>query len=455
MDVKEQGNGQAAATTTTRSEAQQQGRDGGGARDQTGEAAGLIDTRVGSILVGAALLDDIIGLVISSVVSNLGSDSGSSGTSVGDGRSTNPSTSIAPWTAARPIVSSFLLLSITALLSRFVLAPFARKWSKHVPRLLIRLKVSNCAAEFGTLAFVSVIAIFATIAHYVGSSILIGCFCAGAMMSHTYHALERSYHSTTSNVPTSTSIDADVGQHLSLLTALSPHTTIGLISPVQRYILAPFFFASVGAAIPVRSLFEGQTVWRGILFAGLMGAAKLVAGAWLLAADAVERRVDGQKTNAHLQLRQLPHAGTRAAAVGAGQSSTSLPGPGGGGARPRSGSIASRRSLPAILGAPVPNTTVPSSPCTAITVSTANTSASPPWPPALFLGLTLVARGEIGFLILNVALQRGLLSVQSFNVGVWAVVLNTLVGPFGVGWLLKSSVGAQIAKGRWGAQERR
>ncbi|KAL9933941.1 hypothetical protein V8E36_007023 [Tilletia maclaganii] len=84
----------------------------------------LINTRAGTILIGAALLDDIIGLVLASVVVALPPDNSSSA----PGASTN----IAPWPLARPVVSSVLILLITALLCRWILRPLIDKQSARL-----------------------------------------------------------------------------------------------------------------------------------------------------------------------------------------------------------------------------------------------------------------------------------------------------------------------------------
>lgn len=71
-------------------------------------------------------------------------------------------------------------------------------------------------------------------------------------------------------------------------------------------------------------------------------------------------------------------------------------------------------------------------------------------PPALFLGLALVARGEIGLLISQLAYsEAGLLGNDAFLVTTWAIVICTVVGPVGVG-LLVSRLGVKgFVRGRW------
>lgn len=65
---------------------------------------------------------------------------------------------------------------------------------------------------------------------------------------------------------------------------------------------------------------------------------------------------------------------------------------------------------------------------------------------ALLLGLAMVARGEIALIVAQIA--RPLLvgndgtdtsTSEAFAVVIWAVLVTTVGGAIGVGWLLKSS----------------
>lgn len=83
-------------------------------------------------------------------------------------------------------------------------------------------------------------------------------------------------------------------------------------------------------------------------------------------------------------------------------------------------------------------------------------SAARSWPPAMLLGLSLIARGEIGFIILNIAREAGIIGCggkgsEAFNVGIWSIVLNTVGGPIAVGVLLRAKgVSKELMEGRWG-----
>lgn len=77
------------------------------------------------------------------------------------------------------------------------------------------------------------------------------------------------------------------------------------------------------------------------------------------------------------------------------------------------------------------------------------------WKPAAFLGMAMVARGEIGLLIIQVGLnETPFLSEKAFVTAAWAIVLNTVVGPVGVGLLLGRQGHAVYDDESWGVQEK-
>jgi hypothetical protein len=80
----------------------------------------------------------------------------------------------------------------------------------------------------------------------------------------------------------------------------------------------------------------------------------------------------------------------------------------------------------------------------------AELSTGPPHSMALLAGLAMVARGEIGFLIASLSQSSGTLTFgrrnplgipssgeEIFLVIVWAVVICTIVGPLGVGIIVR------------------
>jgi hypothetical protein len=64
----------------------------------------------------------------------------------------------------------------------------------------------------------------------------------------------------------------------------------------------------------------------------------------------------------------------------------------------------------------------------------------------------MVARGEIGLLIIEIGYNSTeYVSEEGFITGVWAILLNTIIGPVTVGLLVKS-YGKRIGEGEWGLQ---
>jgi hypothetical protein len=62
----------------------------------------------------------------------------------------------------------------------------------------------------------------------------------------------------------------------------------------------------------------------------------------------------------------------------------------------------------------------------------------------------MVARGEIGLLIVEIGFNNAsYVSSEGFITAIWAILLNTIIGPILVGLWIKSK-GGLISKGPWG-----
>lgn len=75
----------------------------------------LQQTRIGTVLISAAVIDDVVGLVLASLIPALSTLN-----------STSSSPSNLAWIIARPLVSSSLTALLTPLVARFVLHPMFR-----------------------------------------------------------------------------------------------------------------------------------------------------------------------------------------------------------------------------------------------------------------------------------------------------------------------------------------
>lgn len=82
-------------------------------------------------------------------------------------------------------------------------------------------------------------------------------------------------------------------------------------------------------------------------------------------------------------------------------------------------------------------------------------TSSKAWASATLLGMAMIARGEIGLLIIQLGLNTtSALSEEAFLIAIWAIVLNTILGPVSVALLLKRTEKAIAEDPRWGIQEK-
>lgn len=160
----------------------------------------------------------------------------------------------------------------------------------------------------------------------------------------------------------------------------------------QSYILRPLFFASIGFAIPIKSLFGGRTVWQGVVYSVVSLVAKLVCGAFVLVDHtfAKWRRSKGRKAQPAPQPTKTADTQAKKATFPPSKPDNS----------PRQPSL---------------------------------------WPVATLLGSAMVARGEISLLIVNVAREASpeLMPDELFYLAIWATLLCTIIGPVVVGLIVK------------------
>ncbi|KAI4526011.1 hypothetical protein K525DRAFT_289102 [Schizophyllum commune Loenen D] len=310
-------------------------------------------TRVGAVLMSAALLDDVVGLVIAAIIVQL-ADNGSTG--------------MVPWyVIVRPILVSLAFAGGVPALAYAVRAV--------VPEGLLR-RPSSCSPPAQLLLLVAVLSGVVAGANYAGTSELFGAYLAGIFLSILFETA----------ISTSDSESA-----MSVASPTEVHPTLDafevLVAPVQNQFLAPLFFASVGAALPIRSLgrVEGSSavVWKGIVFSILMVLCKAVVGVWMLVwPDAVCGR----------------------------------------------GWFGSRKGPPTRPEDQKEQT------------QSEKDARKSRWWSAALLGMAMIPRGEIALIVAQLA--RPLLSPEGegdsepFAVVIWAILVTTMGGALGVGFLL-------------------
>ncbi|KAJ0348565.1 hypothetical protein COL922a_014827, partial [Colletotrichum nupharicola] len=110
-----------------------------------------------------------------------------------------------------------------------------------------------------------VLCAFISIAAYAGTSVLFGAFLAGTFLSYI-----PSKHPEAPFVVAS----REEGEREADKSPTFVHTFERYLVDVQKYLMEPLFFASVGFAIPFVQLWTGKRIWRGVVFTLLMVFAK-------------------------------------------------------------------------------------------------------------------------------------------------------------------------------------
>ncbi|OSX60686.1 hypothetical protein POSPLADRAFT_1147337 [Postia placenta MAD-698-R-SB12] len=337
-------------------------------------------TRIGTVLISAAIIDDVVGLVIAALIPALAELNGTS--------SVQKSSHLA-WTLICPLLSSLLIALLTPLVARFILRPLF--WFHNFGEMWYAVKLG---------IMVCTLSAFTAIAYYTGSSMLFGAYISGLTLSY----VARPHVDATTATQAAGESDEEAEEER--VAALSfEHTFARTIGPLQQYVLAPLFFASIGYAIPFLSLWKPVIIWRGVVYALLMCVCKLAVGlpilAWILAPCLYCKVLTVWR---HRRCIQSPS-----------------------GAHPPE--VAHSESLTQLLSATLH--------------------------PAAFIGIAMVSRGEIGLLIAEIAHQgggptdsAGLLDEEAFLICIWAILLCTLIGPVGVGFVVRRW-GREITDGVW------
>lgn len=332
----------------------------------------LGQTRVGSVLVSAAVIDDVSGLVMSSVIGDLSKLSGDGDVNLG-------------WLIGRPIVASIAMTIVTPIVTKYFFAPVFRKYVEyHFARYD---HISNI------VLMVLVLCAFISIASYTGTSILFGAFLAGTFLTYL-----PSKHPDGPFIVTS----REEGEREADKSPTFVHTFEAYLLGVQEYLMAPLFFASIGFAIPFVQLWTGKRIWRGVLYTLLMAFAKFIVGIWVPLWEVFAHLFTKEKSE--------PQPSRRAKETEDTEHGPSPP-------------------------------------------TEDNHKSHATWLSALLLGSAMVARGEIGLLIIEIGYNStSYVSEEGFITGVWAILLNTIIGPITVGVLVKL-YGKHIGEGRWGVQD--
>lgn len=228
---------------------------------QASKTVDLSQTRVGSVLVSAAVIDDVVGLVMSrfvqqmpyrrqvtnriSVIHDLGKLSGGGSVNLG-------------WLIGRPIVASIAMTILTPILTKWVFAPFFRKF--------IEYHFAHFDHISNIVLMTLVLSAFISIAAYAGTSVLFGAFLAGTFLTYIPSKKQEGPFMVMSR---------EEGERNANKSPTFVHTFEAYLLGVQEYLMAPLFFASIGFAIPFLKLWTGKRIWRGVVYTLLMVFAKV------------------------------------------------------------------------------------------------------------------------------------------------------------------------------------
>ncbi|KAK5111972.1 hypothetical protein LTR62_004506 [Meristemomyces frigidus] len=433
--------------------------------------SGLTESRLGVILTSAAMMDDVVGLIMVQIISSLGAGS-----------------SLTAATVIRPVFVSLAFAVLIPLICRFVAKPAMQGAYDRLQRPENARYRAICYSPKAALACqTGVLLAMITSATYAGTSNLFAAYLAGASVTWLSDCVVINEHErpsctgpTTSQASSQASGRSQSGRAQTATPGTSPTTPVNnavagtdehangcsgkevyerYYSPVVESVFRPLFFASIGFAIPITRMFSGRVIWRGFVYTILMIFAKLICGLWLVRfaplprAKAISRALqlvklpsrrakgvsqDGAASEDSPQTKQTPASHQRPEAAVMRQSSSSL----------RTSPTSQPNRDTAGSGS--------SQPTTGSTANMTRKRAALPKPkslyPAAILGSAMVSRGEIGFLISSVAESVGVFgeggNTEEFLIVTWAILLCTLIGPVTVGLLVKRVKRLQQAERR-------
>jgi hypothetical protein len=305
------------------------------------------------------------------------------------------------WLIGRPIVASIAMAIVTPVVTKWLFAPFFRKFIEyHFARFD---HVSNI------ILMILVLSAFIAIAGFTGTSVLFGAFLAGVFLTYLPSKRPEGPFVVMSR---------EEGEREADKSPTFVHTFEKYLLEPQQYLMEPLFFSSIGFAIPFVQLWTGKRIWRGVVYTLLMAFAKVCR---------YTSRMAIGLTN-HIQcivgiwipIWQLALGGKSPSKEESNEKQE--------GQRQHQNEEEKRKNRKG---------------------NTWNRA----WLAAAVLGSAMVARGEIGLLIIEIGHnETPYVSDEGFITGVWAILLNTVIGPVTVGLLVRFYAG-KIEEGDWGLQD--
>lgn len=391
-------------------------------------STGLITSRLGVVLTSAAMMDDVVGLGMVQIISNLGSSGAE----------------ISAVTIVRPLLVSVAFAVCAPLVCVFIAKPvthWLNSWRMKHPLGYINQLFDKRGTPW--VIHTSILVSCVTGSTYAGTSNLFAAYIAGAAISwwdsETSHPTnEKTASETSPPMQNQASIQSKTDNALTsghTVSELKRPDTSGMatferyyLQPLER-ILKPFFFASIGFSIPITEMFKGSIVWKGVVYTALMMVGKLLCGAWLLRIPftsflpskllAFFKRPKLQMAHFWGRVHDRPKKSHNSTSSHAAQ--TQEPSPASQSSREVATQTAPSHSGPA--------------------------GANPrSIYPASILGCAMTARGEIGFLISSIAESNKIFSLsptddgkssEIFLIVTWAIMLCTILGPLSLGLMVR------------------
>ncbi|QPC76484.1 hypothetical protein HYE68_007236 [Fusarium pseudograminearum] len=403
--------------------------------------SGLSSTRLGVVLTSAAMMDDVVGLIMVQVISNLGGNS------------------FDVVTVVRPIAVSLAFAVVIPILCRFIVVPVTIRLNSYrganPSSMVSKLLGMNQTAFVIHTGYLLGVVIGAT---FAGTSSLLAAYIAGATISwwdSEVPHLDLYIDSSTATESEQASTTDNQAVEESSVQTPPPKIMEGgsgaevfhrFYEPVLQRLLKPFFFASIGFSVPITQMFTGPTVWRGVIYTILMIFAKLACGLWLISFTSPFRAL----ARTVRKITPTLQKSSKTLAPGAQCTDTSA----------REGSSDSQQQSEERDA--VPLQAIPDTNISQVSPHTRNSTPKPEKAlslyPACIVGIGMVARGEIGYLISALAESKGIFgrsengqSSDIFLIVTWAITLCTVIGPVCVGLIVnrvrKLEKGSQKTRG--------
>ncbi|KAB8342941.1 hypothetical protein FH972_022537 [Carpinus fangiana] len=392
---------------------------------------GLISTRMGVVLTSAAMMDDVVGLVMVKVVSNLG----------------DVTQSFSVLTIIRPIFVSVGLAVAIPLTAEFIVKPVTVQLNS------LRQKSSNRKMQqFVTMPALSfivhtmILVGLVAASTYAGSSNLFAAYLVGAAISW--------WDSEVPHPKIIQSQEASIVRDDPSPEGLSGVQTFErFYAPVLNRILKPFFFASIGFSIPITRMFRGRIIWKGIVYTILMTFAKAICGLWLirfpcrggatsiatLIATQPNKRSSPSRLDSTTYMTRISCLWRKRSAASS-STSRSKNKPAVRTDHTRLSEQPASAELSEVTPVRLSEPRIPK----AVPLLQSSSSTLKPLSlyPAGIIASAMVARGEIGFLISSLAQSNGIFASPNgsddiFLIVTWAIMMCTIIGPVVVGALVQ------------------